>query len=273
MYGHHSTLYGVNDAERELLDRRREIAEAAIAIADENGIEAVSMRNIAARLGVGTMTLYTWVENKDDVIGVMGEALVAQMLVPEPLPEDWRAALTLIATATRDTFASHPWMLSRERRPGRLGASILRHVDQSLRAVAGLDIDWQLRASILQAVDHYALGYAASNQRLRERREQEAERAGDRPDYGAAFAKVSANRAHRARTEVFATRADAAHAIEVREMFESGETPALTEMFGSPDVALDRIRQGPPEIETAFDDGLGWMLDGIAAMLEKRSAR
>lgn len=260
-------------AERELLERRREIAEAAIAIADEHGIDAVSMRSIASRLGVGTMTLYTWVENKDDLIGVMGDALVAQMLVPEPLPEDWREALTLIAVATRETFASHPWMLSRGRKPGRLGASILRHVDQSLRAVSSLDLDWEVRASILQAVDNYALGYAAASQRRRERFEQHAERDRGHSDYGEAFAKVSANRAQRARAEVSATRADTAHAIEVREMFESGELPALTEMFGSPEVALERISQGPPEIDSGFDDGLSWMLDGIAAMLDRRAAR
>ena len=47
------------------------------------------MRNIAARLGVGTMTLYTWVQNKDDLVDAMSDALSARLLVPEPLPADW----------------------------------------------------------------------------------------------------------------------------------------------------------------------------------------
>jgi hypothetical protein len=44
-------------------------------------------------------------------------------------------------------------------------------------------------------------------------------------------------------------------------------------MFGSPEEALERIKGGPPKIEGDFDDGLRWMLDGIAAMLESRGAR
>jgi hypothetical protein len=56
-------------------------------------------------------------------------------------------------------------------------------------------------------------------------------------------------------------------------MFESGAAPGLVEIFGSPEQALERIKQGPPEVEGAFDDGLRWMLDGIAAMLESGAAR
>lgn len=262
--------------EIELLARRREIAEAGIAIADEQGIDAVSMRNIATRLGVGTMTIYTWIENKDDLIAVMSDALADRMLVPEPMPEDWREALTQIAIATRDVFTNHPWMLSGGRPPGRIGANMLRHVDQSLRAVKELQLDWELRASILQAVDHYALGYAMANQRREERVKAHRER--DAKDdqaknYGAAFEKVSEARAHKARIEVATTRGEAANAIELRELFESGAAPGLVEIFGSPEKALERIRNGPPKIESDFDDGLRWMLDGIAAMLDQHDAR
>lgn len=262
--------------EIELLARRREIAETGIAIADEQGIDAVSMRNIAKRLGVGTMTLYTWVENKDDLIAVMADALADQMLVPEPMPEDWREALTQIAVATRDVFTNHPWMLTGGRPPGRIGANMVRHVDQSLRAVKALQLDWELRASILQSVDHYALGYAMANQRREERVKAHLER--DAKDeqaknYGAAFEKVSEARAHKARIEVAATRGEEANAIELRELFESGAAPGLVEIFGSPEKALERIKGGPPKIESDFDDGLRWMLDGIAAKLDKTDAR
>lgn len=262
---------GLTDHERELLARRREIAGAAIEIADEQGIEAVSMRNIAARLGVGTMTLYTWVESKDDLIAAMSNALAEQMLVPEPMPDDWREALTLIATATRDLFESHPWMLAGNRPPGRIGANMLRHVDQSLRAVRGLDLDWELRASVLQAVDHYALGYAAANRRRQQRNSQAAEN--DSPDYGQAFRNVSEKRARLARSTVGASRGDAANAIELRAMFAAGEAPAMTEFFGSPEEAMERISQGPPEVESAFEDGLTWLLDGIEKMIAERGAR
>lgn len=271
-----NTAQSLSAPEIELLARRREIAETGIAIADEQGIDAVSMRNIASRLGVGTMTLYTWVENKDDLITVMADALADQMLVPEPMPEDWREALTGIAIATRDVFTNHPWMLTGGRPPGRIGANMLRHVDQSLRAVKELELDWELRASILQAVDHYALGYAVANQRREERKKAHQER--DAKDdqaksYGAAFEKVSEARAHKARTEVATTRGEEANAIELRELFDSGAAPGLVEIFGSPEKALERIKGGPPKIESDFDDGLKWMLDGIAAMLDQSDAR
>jgi len=267
---------GLSAPEIELLARRREIAEIGIAIADEQGIDAVSMRNIAKRLGVGTMTLYTWVENKDDLITVMADALADQMLVPEPMPNDWREALTQIAVATRDVFTNHPWMLSGGRPPGRIGANMLRHVDQSLRAVKELRLDWELRASILQAVDHYALGYAMANQRRKERVKAHQERdakADQAKNYGAAFERVGEARAHKARIEVATTRGEEANAIELRELFGSGAAPGLVEMFGSPENALERIRNGPPKIESDFDDGLRWMLDGIAAMLDQHDAR
>ncbi|MFT4050100.1 MAG: TetR/AcrR family transcriptional regulator C-terminal domain-containing protein [Solirubrobacterales bacterium] len=262
----------LSPAEHELLARRREIADAAIAIADEQGIEAVSMRNIAARIGVGTMTLYTWVEGKDDLIAAMSNELAAQMLVPEPLPSDWRAALTAIAFATRDVFAHHPWMLSPARPMGPIGANMLRHVDQSLRAVRELELDWELRGAVLRAVDHYALGYAVSNQRRQLREAAHAERDSD-PDYGEAFAKVSRSRAARIRGEAPQSRADQAGAIELRELFAGGDAPALTEYFGSAESALERIRQGPPPIENAFELGLEWLLDGVEQMLAERAAR
>jgi hypothetical protein len=217
------------------------------------------------------MTLYTWVENKDDLIAVMADALADQMLVPEPMPEDWRAALTLIAEASRDVFTAHPWMLGGGRPPGRIGANMLRHVDQSLRAVKELELDWQLRLSVLQAIDHYALGYAVANQRREQRLEAHRDR--DAKNYGAAFTEISETRAQQARTEVASSRGDAANAIQLRRMFEAGDAPALMEMFGSPEQAVERIKDGPPQIEGVFDDGLRWMLDGIAAALEARDAR
>ncbi|MGH2960448.1 MAG: hypothetical protein ACRDKE_12640, partial [Solirubrobacterales bacterium] len=69
------------------------------------------------------------------------------------------------------------------------------------------------------------------------------------------------------------TRGQEANAIELRELFETGAAPGLVEIFGSPETALERIKNGPPKIESDFDDGLRWMLDGIAAMLERDTAR
>src|ERR1700760_4064641 len=89
---------------------RQEIVEAAVKLADQEGIEAVSMRRLAERLGVGTMTPYTYVESKEELLDLMRDEVARAMLVPEPLPGDWREALRQIALRTRDALESNPWM-------------------------------------------------------------------------------------------------------------------------------------------------------------------
>lgn len=216
------------------------------------------MRNIAARLGVGTMTLYTWVQNKDDLVDAMSDALSARLLVPEPLPADWRAALHAIALAARDTVEAHPWMFRGGRR-GRIGANLLRHIDQSLRAVSGIELDWQMRAAVLQAIDNYAISHALASIRRRGIRDAA------RRDRDVAEPERS-GRGPRAETP----RGDEATDLEMRVLFDSGELEYLAARFGTLQEALGRIEQGPPEIDGAFELGLGWLLDGIEAMIARQ---
>src|SRR5580692_9951157 len=94
---------------RSQLSRER-IAAAALAIADAEGFQAVSMRRVALELDVGTMSLYYYVRTKDDLIAVMDDALMGEALLPS-LPRDWRRAITEIATRTHAVFLRHPWAL------------------------------------------------------------------------------------------------------------------------------------------------------------------
>src|SRR5580658_7435875 len=89
---------------------REKIAAAALAIADREGFEAVSMRRVAQDLQVGTMSLYYYVKSKDDLIAVMDDALMGEALLPS-LPRGWRRAITEIATRTHSVFLRHPWAL------------------------------------------------------------------------------------------------------------------------------------------------------------------
>src|ERR1700742_3107382 len=84
--------------------RRHEIVAAAVRIADAEGVEAVSMRRLADELGVATMTPYTHVESKDELIDLMRDAVAAEMILPEPIPADWRKALRAIAHKTKGAF-------------------------------------------------------------------------------------------------------------------------------------------------------------------------
>jgi AcrR family transcriptional regulator len=145
---------------------REQIAEAALKIADTEGFDAVSMRRVAAELGAGTMTLYHYVRTKDELLALMDNAIMGELLVPDgELPDDWRAALTLIAIRTRDAFERHPWAFE-AMGDAQLGPNGLRHMEQSVGALEGLDLDDVERFELISLVDEYVTGYALRNREL-----------------------------------------------------------------------------------------------------------
>ncbi len=141
---------------------REDIAHAAIAVADAEGLEAVSMRRVAAELGLGTMSLYHYVRSKDELLDLMSDGIMGGQLVDDAeLRKGWRAGLTAIANATRRNFERHPWLGDALRpRPSTVpGPNALRHVEQSLAAVADTGLDPQGQMDLIAAVDDYAIGY------------------------------------------------------------------------------------------------------------------
>src|SRR6201996_2387922 len=148
---------------------RAEIVAAAVRIADAEGVEAVTMRRLADELGVATMTPYTHVESKDKLIDLMRDAGAAEMLLPEPLPDDWRTALRTIAHKTKDAFEAHPWSLDVTPRRPRARINRLRHVEQSVSIMVRLHVDPPTGRAILMSIDDYVTGYctrARSRQRM-----------------------------------------------------------------------------------------------------------
>jgi AcrR family transcriptional regulator len=145
---------------------REQIAAAALAIADAEGFEAVSMRKIAAALGAGTMSLYRYIATKADLIALLDDALLGEALVPEgEMPADWRDALATVARRTRATLLRHPWAVHALYAPGggqneRSGPNGLRHFEQSLAALDGAPLDSQAKADLLAIVDDYVIGHA-----------------------------------------------------------------------------------------------------------------
>jgi AcrR family transcriptional regulator len=106
------------------------------------------------------MSLYTHIASKEDLLDLMVNEVIAEALVPEPLPEDWRAALREIAVRSHDAFAGHTWVLQAFSQRPRFGPNALRHAEQSLSAVAGLGLDDETAATVLAVVDEYAIGHA-----------------------------------------------------------------------------------------------------------------
>jgi AcrR family transcriptional regulator len=153
---------------------RDQIAAAAIAIADADGFDAVSMRRIAAALGAGTMSLYRYITTKADLLALLDDALLAEALVPMPLPADWRAALTLVARHTRAAYLRHPWAAqSLHGRPvaqaATAGPNSLAHLEQSLAALANAPMDAAARLDLLTIVDDYVIGHVLRAAEVSER--------------------------------------------------------------------------------------------------------
>jgi AcrR family transcriptional regulator len=143
---------------------REEIAATALRIADAEGIDAVSMRRVAAELGAGTMTLYHYVSTKDDLLALVSDAVVGENIVPaNELPDDWREALKAIARRTRAACRRHPWIFGIVDEPS-IGPNGVRHVEQCLEVAARAGIDLSAQLDIVTAVDEYVFGYC-----LRER--------------------------------------------------------------------------------------------------------
>jgi len=137
---------------------REKIAAAALAIADAEGFASVSMRRIAQEMGVGTMSLYYYVKTKADLVAVMDDALMGEVLAPS-LPANWRAALTVIATRTRDVFLRHPWALS-SMLAAPPGVNAMRHMEQCLQALDGTSMTTQKKLALLALIDDFVFGYA-----------------------------------------------------------------------------------------------------------------
>lgn len=217
---------------------RADIAAAAIEIADAEGFDAVSMRRVAAKLGAGTMTLYHYVANKDELVTLMFDAVMAEVLVPEEaLAGDWRAAIARIALSSREAFRNHRWIFDRMG-DGRPGPNIMRHFEQSLQAVSTLDLSPQDRFELISLVDDYVFGYA-----LREVQELEEHQRGWPP--------------------------------EVLEYFQreidTGDYPLIRDFLGDDaDAGVERVIDHLAK-EGRFERGLTRLLDGIEAGFPKTS--
>jgi AcrR family transcriptional regulator len=107
------------------------VALAAVAIADGDGIDKVTFRAVAARLGVGVMSLYSYVPDKQALVYDMVEEVSAQLRLPEPTG-DWRADMHRVAHEQRALLHRHPWLITESSHLQPLGPAILAHIEWAL---------------------------------------------------------------------------------------------------------------------------------------------
>jgi AcrR family transcriptional regulator len=215
------------------LDRERIVA-AAIALADEGGLEAVSLRKVAARLDAGPMRLYGYISTKEELFDLMVDEVHAEIL-PGGQSGDWREALRTLACRIRRAALRHEWLADLLGGRPALGPNALAVTEATLAALDGLaDIDTVMRA--VETVTAYFTGAIR-----REVANLRAERASG----------LSKRDWQRARGP------------HVRRMLATGRFPALAKM----------VHDGTEvDAETSFATGLDWVLDAIAAKLARPPA-
>lgn len=91
---------------------RDRVLQAAVSVADREGIESMSMRRLAQELGVEAMTIYYHVPNKEQIVEGMVATVMGEIELPEP-GEPWKPAIRRMALSARDTLMRHPWATTR----------------------------------------------------------------------------------------------------------------------------------------------------------------
>lgn len=136
------------------------IAAAAVEVADTEGVAALSMRRVAERLGVGTMSLYTYVPGKGELIDVMLDTAFGEAARPAAEPGRWRAGLTEVARANWAMYRRHPWMLHVGINRPPLGPNVSAKYDAELRVIDGIGLTDVEMDSVLTLVLNHVQGAA-----------------------------------------------------------------------------------------------------------------
>ncbi|WP_308287035.1 TetR/AcrR family transcriptional regulator [Actinomadura parmotrematis] len=118
-----------------------EVVAVAVALADADGLDAVTMRAVAQRLGAAPMTLYTYVPGKAELLDLMLDAVYARMPRADTSGRPWRDRVAAVAEDNRALFEAHPWAaaVSTVRPP--LGPGLMAKYEHELSALDGLGLD------------------------------------------------------------------------------------------------------------------------------------
>jgi AcrR family transcriptional regulator len=136
------------------------ITEAAIRLADAEGLEAVSIRRVAAKLDARAMSLYDHFASKRELLASMTDEVVGEMLVSQPLPEGWREALAVSARKMYAAFAAHPWLIFVFATRPSPGPNSVKIAKQAARAAAALPLEQSDVWNVQGIVNDYVLGYS-----------------------------------------------------------------------------------------------------------------
>ncbi len=206
----------------------------AIELADAEGIDALSMRRIAARLGSGTTSLYRHIANKDELIELMVDAVYGERTLPERTGDDWHAQLADLARGFRGALLRHPWLAQQASRRPALGPNVIKGSDHALGVAAKATDDATLAGMVVNAVNTYVLGSVAT-----ELAESQAQRG----------------------TGMTETEWRNSLGAYVQQVVDSGRYPHFNRRI---------LEAEDPDADARFEFGLKCLLDGIKAAVGSR---
>lgn len=128
---------------------RGDIAETAVRIADADGLDAVTMRRVAAELGCGTMSLYNYVPRKEDLHELMVDSVIGEYDTSRPPSGDWRADLLAMAYRSRELMHRHPWMPRMMSPVYGFSPNGLRYIEHTLSHMDGLDMRYGAKLELI----------------------------------------------------------------------------------------------------------------------------
>ncbi|MFE3947461.1 TetR/AcrR family transcriptional regulator C-terminal domain-containing protein [Streptomyces sp. NPDC059118] len=226
------------EQEQELTLER--IVRTGMDIANAEGLSALSMRGVAARLGVAAMSLYRYVTGKDDLVLLMADTAYGEESYPADVPEGWRPRVELGARTLWTLYRRHPWLaqLGPISRPLPL-PNLMVHGEWVLSALEGHGLDPTRLFDIHVLVYSHSHGLAVHLER-----EAQAEAATGQSD-----------------DEWMDSRAPA-----LQWLAESGRFPAFTRIVGAFGDGYDL------RLDALFEFGLTALLDGLTPIIEGREA-
>jgi AcrR family transcriptional regulator len=135
---------------------RQQVVRAAVALADAEGLDAVTIRAVAGRLGTGVMSLYSYVPDKQTLVYDMVEEVSGEISLPEP-SGDWRADAHLLAGQQRTLLRRHPWLIEASSHLQPLGPGTLAVLEFALGALESTGLPASARLETFALVNGFVI--------------------------------------------------------------------------------------------------------------------
>lgn len=144
---------------------RERVLQAAVAVADEDGIESLTMRKLAPAVGVKPMSLYNHVANKSDLLDGMIDLVFSEIGLPS-CGDDWKTAMRQRALSVRRVMSRHRWAIGLMESRTSLGPATLRHHDAVIGCLRNAGFSILLTGHAYSILDSYIYGFALQERAL-----------------------------------------------------------------------------------------------------------